>query len=207
MEPSRVAGIIVQQLNGKFYNRTIEYQPNNSQVRVTATDVRELIPTLFNPGAKYIFKDNFNALITKRTPEIALEPKYPEFNEILGSWTGGWIKGDDRGHILPHLLGGIDADPNNFFWQNYKTNRGAYNKFGQAVADNELQDLDDDYFDQTENACVNPDPEFPVTLSYEVTFRYKPLDTSLRPDMFAVKVTDNTGKIRRIGLFPNLPSK
>jgi RHS repeat-associated protein len=126
-----------------------------------------------------IFKDHF--AVKFRHKEGNASTSVPEAKEILGNRTGTKTK-DDKGHILPFLLGGNGlatnkANPDNFFWQNSRINRGDYNQFGQEIRDILVQR-------HQSGDCY---PKF--YMKYDVDFDYKDRKNPLRPSSFEVTVT------------------
>jgi RHS repeat-associated protein len=128
---------------------------------------------------KGIVKDRFAAKF--RHQEGKANVLYANPADILGNRTGS-NRGDDRGHILPFLIGANGlatnkANLDNFFWQNSKINKGAYNQFGKEIKNMLVQR-------HQSGDCY---PKF--YMKYEVDFYYKDSKNPLRPSSFEVTVT------------------
>jgi RHS repeat-associated protein len=175
-----------QLLAGTDYNRRIKYvNSDNKTVTVNTTKFLNLtlpirILTQYEGPPKQILSDSFVAEF--RHEEGLAQVQYA--TPTLGNRTGTTTTGDDRGHILPFLLGGngnlragAPANPDNFFWQNSNINRGAYNQFGQKVKNALVR-----YHERGE--CY---PDF--FMRYEADLHYNRNSTNaLRPTGFDVSV-------------------
>ena len=84
-------------------------------------------------------------------------------NGTQDPWGGklpGRLRGDDNGHIVPHILGGSHNMKYNFFAQNKSINRGEFNNFGRAINE-KLDSLHANY----EKCPTGPKP----SLDYQVS--------------------------------------
>jgi RHS repeat-associated protein len=94
---------------------------------------------------------------------------------------------DQRGHILPHVLGGTLKDyVNNYFWQDPGVNQGAYGTFGKRISEL-LEGMQAEALRNTSSTLINC---FPIVFfKYEAIFQYGDAQLNLRPSRFTVIVT------------------
>ena len=153
---------------------TVETGFGFESLATSTVDLRGLFGSLIPGGVKKIKKDRFVARIGHK--DGAADRSYMPMNsDILGY--DDKKTNDDRGHILPHLLGGIVNNADNFFWQNPSVNRGSYSQFGSQIG-NILTSKHD------EGVCQ---PYF--YLEYAVDLSYKDKKRKYRPTKFSVTVT------------------
>ncbi|AFY71953.1 RHS repeat-associated core domain protein (plasmid) [Thalassoporum mexicanum PCC 7367] len=180
-DPNGTEKRVGEVLPGRIYSREIKYV--NKWRKTTDSDSQSEIARKRNrfDGPLYIVEDNFAVdfqPIKKAVNERSLKPK-PE--QILGNRTRTNGIADDRGHILPFLVGGngnFDYNrPNNFFWQNRKVNRGVYTTYGEKIAEKMSFFADDD-------DCY---PH--IVMNLKASFFYDRKTSPLRPKGFTVKTT------------------
>lgn len=173
------------------FERLITYVKPNDFVNYTVafTDNNALTPATFLPsqGASRIIGDNLKASL-RYTPGNATT-RYPGENLILGIQRG-LRRLDDKGHIVPFLVGGNIFNQNgtlntaNFFWQNKFLNMGSYNQYGIRIAD-------------AFEANVTTDPATILTYRAELFYNYGSgqfywdPNNPFRPGAFAAEPTDN----------------
>ncbi len=127
-----------------------------------------------------INSDSFGAEI-QDTSDYDLSSRYRKGLTLLGPRKGN----DDKGHLLPHLLGGVYGDENNFFWQNISVNRGAYATFGIRTADS--LEAEQDIWRNSPDVCK------PVVIyNYHVDLYYNDSVWKSRPTSFTVTVAPRT---------------
>jgi RHS repeat-associated protein len=151
-------------------------------------DISEKINT--DPTRSYKFRP---ALIKERSSiisdttraEIEYQDEKPT-GTTREPWGGNRFR-EDRGHIIPNILGGSGTDRYNFFPQSKNINRGAYNQFGITL-NNKLDKLEFEYRAVKKaikdgTACPAPDSKLPPKLYMIVDLRYqKPVRNENRKD-------------------------
>jgi RHS repeat-associated protein len=174
--------IAAELLGGFPIAHTFVYKPKNAFFEFYGFGVEELLPNSFS-AAQYIVSSSFGALIQKK--DGSGRPQKPKDNEILGRKE----RNDQKGHILPFLLGGTESNLDNFFWQNGTVNMGAYRVFGTKIADQ---------LEFTKPGC-------PIHFyRYTAEFKYdRNNNNPLKPISFNVQVTDHNNKILGSSSFQN----
>jgi hypothetical protein len=137
---------------------------------------------------EYISSDSFSSLIIRLNPARDISRPNPP-DRLLGNQGTD----DQKGHILPFLLGGVPSSSNNFFWQKTSVNNNEYKWFAETVRRVELQQATDDknftrITSGNTGSCPNPKSIFAV--SYQVNFNYdRNSSNPLRPINYTASVS------------------